>query len=139
MVKFAATTTQRKRMPSPRLSPTRRICCGKNRNNSADRLRSAGLLFAADHPQVIAIFALWKFVDCLLQVGLFDKLHSQRDLLQAGNFQALSMLDCGDVIAGLQQTGCRSRIQPGHAATEQFHMERVRSEENTSELQSRFG
>src|ERR1700682_5270160 len=35
------------------------------------------------------------------------------------------MFDRGDVIAGFEQTGLRSSIEPGHAAAKQLHMQLV--------------
>src|SRR5207247_728610 len=40
-------------------------------------------------------------------------------------FQTLPMLDGGDVVTGLEQSGCGSGIEPGHAPAEQLHVQLV--------------
>jgi len=52
-----------------------------------------------------------------------DEAHVVGDLLKTGDLEVLLVLDRGDVIASLQHARWRSGIEPGDAATEQFHLE----------------
>jgi len=69
---------------------------------STHRVRTGGRAFITNRAEIIAILILRQSVDNLFEVGLRDEAHSQRDLLQARDLQALPMLDGGDVIAGFE-------------------------------------
>src|ERR1700754_3429108 len=50
-----------------------------------------------------------------------DEAHPQRDLLEAGDPHALSLLEGSHELAGVQQRLVRSGVQPGEAATQVDH------------------
>ncbi len=52
-----------------------------------------------------------------------DKAHSERDLFQAGDFQALPMFDRRDVISRFEQAGLRAGVEPCHPAAQQLHVQ----------------
>ncbi len=80
--------------------------------------------FVANHSQIIAVLAFRQLVDNFGQIRLRDEAHAQRDLLETGNLESLPMFDGGNVVTRFQQAGLGAGVEPGHAAAEQFHVQR---------------
>src|SRR2546428_3311466 len=92
---------------------------------SADWLWTSGWAFVANHSQVVAVIAARQLIDRFCEPGAGDEFHPQRDFFETRDLESLSMFDRGDVIAGFEQTGLRSGVEPGHAAAEQLHLQLV--------------
>src|SRR6266581_2977987 len=86
-------------------------------------MRPGSRSFVANQTQIVAVFVLWQSIDNCRKLRLSDETHAEGDFLETCDFQSLSMFDSRDVIAGLKQSGLRARIEPGHAAAEQFHVQ----------------
>src|SRR5258708_16673226 len=125
MARFAVITTR----PKPTLSRswwlTPHIFCASNRSRSPNRFRTRCRAFVANHSQIIAVIAIRQLIDRFCEAGAGNKFHPQRDFFQTRDFESLSMFDRRDIIAGLEQTGLRSSVDPGHAAAEQLHVQFV--------------
>ena len=54
-----------------------------------------------------------------------DEMPSPRDLLDAGNVEALSFLNSRDELGGLQHSFRRAGVQPGKAPLQQFDFDDI--------------
>src|SRR5882724_3624913 len=93
-----------------------------------------GRTFRTNHPQILAIFAFRQFIQDALQLPLVDEVRPERDFLEACDLKSLPMLDRRDVISRFEQTRLGSSIEPGHAATERFHVQLVSFEINRIQI-----
>ena len=90
-----------------------------------NRIGRSARPFITNRAEIIAVLIFRQSVDDLFEVGLANETHSQRDFFEARDLQALSVLDGGDVIAGLKERRCGSGIKPRHTAAEEFHVQLV--------------
>src|SRR5437763_12036720 len=100
-------------------------CFVLTQNASADRFWPGRATFVANHLQIIAVIALRQLVDDFGQTFFVNETHPQGDLFETRHLESLSMFDRGDVVAGFEQTGLCSSIEPGHPSTEQLHMQLI--------------
>src|SRR4051794_39043359 len=68
-----------------------------------------------------AVLALTALVGEPLQLRCVDEPHAIGDLFDAGYRRALATLECGQEVTGIQQALLGTGIEPGRAATEDFH------------------
>src|ERR1043165_9111811 len=124
--RFEVITTRWRRTALPNCSPTRTIFCASSRSELNRRLRMMRIgSLRANLSQILAVFSLGQSVDQPLQLRVIDEVLSERDFFQTGNFQALTVLDGSDVIAGFEQARLRARVEPGHAAGQRLYMQFV--------------
>src|SRR5450432_581744 len=85
--------------------------------------RSSAALIVQATPQVVGVRRFPEPCDLLLKRGRIDPMVFPRDFLEAGDLQALPLLQRLNEISRLQQrVGC-SRVEPGRAAPEALNVE----------------
>src|SRR6188474_537206 len=71
--------------------------------------------------QVRAVLALAVTFGQTQELSLVDEVHAVRDLLDARDMRALSLLQDVHELTGLDQALVRAGVEPGHAAAKLFH------------------
>ena len=71
--------------------------------------------------QVFTISVLAQGLSHPLQVGTLDPTIAPRDFLDAGDLEALSLLNGFDEVRSLLKRGVRTRIEPSDASAEFFY------------------
>src|SRR5271169_6349589 len=79
---------------------------------------AGGSALAGELPQIVAILVLAERLGEPLEVGSGDQALAERDLLDAGDLEALALLDRAHELAGLQQRLVSAGVEPGGAAPE---------------------
>src|SRR4051812_11758636 len=75
---------------------------------------SAG--FVEDALEVLAVVALAGLVDQALELRGVDELLDERDLLNAGDLEALPLFERLDELGAGEEAGVRAGVEPGDAA-----------------------